>query len=147
MGKSSAVRTWSVAAAALAMSAVVAGTAAAAECKTKFATGTWTYTDYVDDPDFEFTNVIICTVEFNTKGQMMNGACSEMPSARKLLMLDGRITIAKNCAITGHLTVIPRRGKKVTGAVTGTLDPKKGLITASVRGNPLFTEARFFQQW
>lgn len=147
MGKTSVIRTWSVAAAALAISAVAAGSAAAAECKTKFVTGTWTYTDYVDDPDFQFTNVMICTAEFNTKGQMMNGACSQMPSAKKDFMLDGRITIAKNCAVTGHLTLIPRGGKKVTGTVHGTLDPNKGLLTISVRGNPFFKDAGFFQQW
>jgi len=136
-----------VAAAALAFAAAAATPAAAAECKTKFLVGTWAYTDYVDDPDIQFTNVLVCTAQFNEKGQTMDGACSFLPKGQKTAGLDAHLSVSKACAVTGRLTFVGRKGRPFKSEVTGTLDPKKGILTIKPKKPLLFDEAKFFQQW
>lgn len=137
-----------IAAGALALAALAATPAAAAECKTKFLVGTWAYTDYVDDPDIQFTNVLVCTAQFNEKGQTMDGACSFLPKGQKVAGLEAHLSVSKACAVTGRLTFVGRKGRPFNKSeVTGTLDPKKGILTIKPKRPLFFDEAKFFQQW
>jgi len=126
-------------AAALTALAVLATPAAAVECKTKFLVGTWTASDF--DPDIEDDKIDVCSLQFNTKGEIMAGACTVFPKGRKEARLDGRMTVNKACAVTGRLEIIDRKtNKKLTIPVKkGTLDPKTGVLTVKP-----FT---FIQQW
>lgn len=127
------------AAATLTALAVLASPAAAAECTTKFLVGTWTTSDF--DPDIEDDTIDVCSLQFNTKGEVMAGACTAFPKGRKEDRLDGRLTVNKACVVTGRLVFIDQKTKKklTIPVKRGTLDPKSGVLTAKP-----FT---FFQQW
>jgi len=127
------------AAATLTALAVLATPAAAVECKSKFLVGTWTASDF--DPDIEDDKIDVCSLQFNTKGEVMAGACTVFPKGRKESRLDGRLTVNKACAVSGRLVFIDRKtNKKLTFPVkNGTLDPKSGVLTVK----PFV----FFQQW
>jgi len=129
------------AAAAAAMALGLGVAEAAPKCANKMFVGTWAATDY--EPGDEADDVDLCLMQLNTKGQIMAYSCFEATDAKPIRQTQnttGRLTVTKACEVTGTV----RQGKRAR-TVTGTLDPVKGVLTLTVKGDD--TPVVFNQQW
>jgi hypothetical protein len=124
------MKTVSLTLAALAATMFV-GAAQAASCSTKQLEGVWVGAGEEKHPSY-------CLVQFNKTGQISHSSCIDPPAIKPSATLTGRLSVARDCGVTGGLVARNMRGKKFESKFTGTLDPDKGTIrgTVKVKGGP-----------
>ena len=111
----------------LAASAAAAGTAHAAQCSTKELHGLWVGTAEEDDPAY-------CLFQFKKTGRLAQSSCFEGPVIKPSATATGRLTVAKDCTVTGAFVATGTRGgNKAELRFTGTLDPAKGIIQGTMK--------------
>lgn len=119
-----------------------AGAVQAAQCTTKFLTGVWVGTaPEDDDPGY-------CIVQFKTNGWITEASCFDPPPITSIGTMKGRFTVNKSCAVTGNFDFYQKGEKKINFRYEGKMNPKKGVITGTLKPkNGEGATYDFVQQW
>jgi len=114
---------------------------AAPTCSTKMLEGIWAATTFSSGDGA--ADVDICAMQLNRKGQIMAWSCFDATTAKPIKSSQkttGRFQVTKACEVTGTV----KQGRKAE-AVTGTLDPAKGILPLKPAGDD--APFVFYQQW
>lgn len=101
--------------------------AVAVTCHTGALLGTWLSTDRGSGNAY-------CLVQFRKDGRIVVSSCPDLDTLTPESTLTGRLTVKKDCAVTGTLYEF-KGGRKMHFEFTGTMNADKSRIAGRIKQN------------